>query len=227
MGFRRLGRSGLTVSALPYRDGGGPGPTGPPRRRDGPGGVVRPCCGGTGAGASRLAARADPLSGGRRVSWRILLEDLAAGWAQLTGNQPVALPEAGTSFRRWARLLVEQSRGPARVAELAMWQEVLKDAALRTRGSGRPRPSRATRRSGGSVPHSGSVHQHLPGTPRHNRHRSHRSVHWRPDSRPSAKKVKEQLRVVPDYGLGFGLLRYLNPKTTAILGELPAAQIIF
>lgn len=41
------------------------------------------------------------------------------------------------------------------------------------------------------------------------------------------KRVKEQLRVAPDHGLSFGLLRYLNPETTTILAELPAAQIVF
>jgi non-ribosomal peptide synthase protein (TIGR01720 family) len=41
------------------------------------------------------------------------------------------------------------------------------------------------------------------------------------------RRIKEQLRVAPDHGLGFGLLRYLNTETTAILSELPTAQITF
>ncbi|MFI7406724.1 amino acid adenylation domain-containing protein [Streptomyces sp. NPDC049541] len=41
------------------------------------------------------------------------------------------------------------------------------------------------------------------------------------------KLVKEQLRGVPDKGLGYGLLRYLNPETAEQLAEYPAPQIGF
>ncbi|MEU3571395.1 amino acid adenylation domain-containing protein, partial [Kitasatospora sp. NPDC036755] len=41
------------------------------------------------------------------------------------------------------------------------------------------------------------------------------------------KRVKEQLRQVPGDGLGYGLLRYLNPATRAVLEPLAAAQIGF
>ena len=41
------------------------------------------------------------------------------------------------------------------------------------------------------------------------------------------KTVKEQLRALPDRGLGYGLLRYLNPQTAATLAALPAPQIGF
>ncbi len=39
------------------------------------------------------------------VSWRVLMEDLATAWRQLTSGNPVELPPAGTSFRRWTQLL--------------------------------------------------------------------------------------------------------------------------
>ncbi|MET9760449.1 amino acid adenylation domain-containing protein [Streptomyces sp. NPDC006372] len=39
------------------------------------------------------------------VSWRILMEDLATAWRQLTSGTPVELPAVGTSFRRWTQLL--------------------------------------------------------------------------------------------------------------------------
>lgn len=39
------------------------------------------------------------------VSWRVLMEDLAAAWRQLTAGAPVQLPPVGTSFRRWTELL--------------------------------------------------------------------------------------------------------------------------
>ncbi|MEW2078954.1 amino acid adenylation domain-containing protein [Streptomyces sp. NPDC013433] len=39
------------------------------------------------------------------VSWRVLMEDLATAWRQLTSGTPVELPPVGTSFRRWTQLL--------------------------------------------------------------------------------------------------------------------------
>jgi non-ribosomal peptide synthase protein (TIGR01720 family) len=41
------------------------------------------------------------------------------------------------------------------------------------------------------------------------------------------KRVKEQLRELPDNGIGYGLLRYLNPATAARLGGLPTPQLAF
>ncbi|MET8014843.1 amino acid adenylation domain-containing protein, partial [Streptomyces sp. NPDC005266] len=41
------------------------------------------------------------------------------------------------------------------------------------------------------------------------------------------KRVKEQLRSVPGDGLGYGLLRYLNPETAQALSDVPTAGIGF
>ncbi|GGP87303.1 hypothetical protein GCM10010231_66630 [Streptomyces sindenensis] len=41
------------------------------------------------------------------------------------------------------------------------------------------------------------------------------------------KAVKEQLRAIPDHGIGYGLLRHLNPVTAKALGSFPAPQIGF
>ena len=41
------------------------------------------------------------------------------------------------------------------------------------------------------------------------------------------KRVKEQLRAIPDHGIGYGLLRYLNPETARSLEGLAAPQISF
>ncbi|KAA0102330.1 non-ribosomal peptide synthetase [Mycolicibacterium sp. P1-18] len=41
------------------------------------------------------------------------------------------------------------------------------------------------------------------------------------------KETKERLRAAPDGGLGFGQLRYCNPRTAAALGRLPAPQVLF
>ncbi|MEU8263198.1 amino acid adenylation domain-containing protein [Micromonospora sp. NPDC048999] len=43
----------------------------------------------------------------------------------------------------------------------------------------------------------------------------------------AVKRVKEQLRAVPDNGIGYGLLRYLNADTARRLADRPAAQIGF
>ncbi len=41
------------------------------------------------------------------------------------------------------------------------------------------------------------------------------------------KTVKEQLRDMPDHGIGYGLLRHLNDEGRAVLGALPGAQVAF
>ncbi|HKS43846.1 MAG TPA: condensation domain-containing protein, partial [Amycolatopsis sp.] len=41
------------------------------------------------------------------------------------------------------------------------------------------------------------------------------------------KRIKEQLRAIPADGLGFGLLRYLNPDTAPVLADAPVPQIGF
>ncbi len=43
----------------------------------------------------------------------------------------------------------------------------------------------------------------------------------------AVKRIKEQLRALPDRGVGFGLLRYLNPRTRAELEPLRWPQIGF
>ncbi|CAN5600445.1 non-ribosomal peptide synthetase [soil metagenome] len=41
------------------------------------------------------------------------------------------------------------------------------------------------------------------------------------------KEVKERLRAAPAGGLGYGQLRYCNPRTAAALGRLPGPQVLF
>ncbi|GAA3375590.1 non-ribosomal peptide synthetase [Streptomyces sannanensis] len=48
-----------------------------------------------------------------------------------------------------------------------------------------------------------------------------------PEVGGALKQVKEQLRAVPDQGLGYGLLRHLNHRTSAVLVEGAAPQIGF
>ncbi|OBF67832.1 non-ribosomal peptide synthetase, partial [Mycobacterium sp. 852002-51971_SCH5477799-a] len=62
------------------------------------------------------------------VSWRILLEDLNIAWAQHHTGQPVVLPPGGTSFARWASLLVEHARRPEVVEHAGAWTQVAESA---------------------------------------------------------------------------------------------------
>ncbi|MGW1993899.1 amino acid adenylation domain-containing protein [Embleya sp. NPDC001921] len=48
-----------------------------------------------------------------------------------------------------------------------------------------------------------------------------------PAAGQAIKLVKEQLRAIPDKGLGYGLLRRLNPETAGQLAELPVPQLGF
>ncbi|AWK70857.1 non-ribosomal peptide synthetase [Rhodococcus oxybenzonivorans] len=59
------------------------------------------------------------------VSWRILIPDLIAAWAQISSGEAATLPPVGTSMRRWAHALTEDAHSPERVAELPLWQGIL------------------------------------------------------------------------------------------------------
>ncbi|MEN0138514.1 MAG: amino acid adenylation domain-containing protein [Rhodococcus sp. (in: high G+C Gram-positive bacteria)] len=56
------------------------------------------------------------------VSWRILLGDLAAAWAQLEAGVSPTLPPVGTSLRRWSHGLAEQAQRSDRRSELSFWR---------------------------------------------------------------------------------------------------------
>jgi non-ribosomal peptide synthase protein (TIGR01720 family) len=58
------------------------------------------------------------------VSWRILLEDINIAWAQHHGGQQVELPATGTSFARWAELLVEHARRPEVTEHAYVWRRI-------------------------------------------------------------------------------------------------------
>src|SRR6195256_6155263 len=64
------------------------------------------------------------------VSWRILVPDLAAAWAQVAGGGVASLPERGTSFRRWAQRLVAHAQDGGRLGELSLWRGMLSAPAL-------------------------------------------------------------------------------------------------
>ncbi|GAB1640210.1 amino acid adenylation domain-containing protein [Krasilnikovia sp. MM14-A1259] len=215
------------------------------------------------------------------VSWRILLPDLATAWAARTAGQPIVLPAAGTSFRRWARELDRLSRDAATVAQMPYWAGVLDGprAALGSRPLDPTRDTTATCDelsmglppehtrpllttvpsgfhatiddvllaglalalrdwSGGTgwlitLEGHGRAEHLVPGTD------LSRTVGWFTSEYPvrldlgaedpgdALKTIKERLRAVPDNGLGYGLLRHLNPDTAAVLGAHRPPQIGF
>ncbi|MEV6943131.1 amino acid adenylation domain-containing protein [Streptomyces sp. NPDC051172] len=215
------------------------------------------------------------------VSWRIVSSDLAAAWR---GED---LPEQGTPFRHWARLLEREARTPARAAELDAWRHVLRDPGPLL-GTRRPDPQRdvvgemrhltrqlpaeATNALLTTVPaafHAGPDdvliaaltaafvrwRRARDGHPallldveRHGREEIadgvdlSRTLGWFTSVVPARldltgvdpadpaqvlKTVKEQLRSVPDHGIGHGLLRHLDPSNGPLLAALPAPEIGF
>ncbi|EPH41854.1 putative Linear gramicidin synthase subunit C [Streptomyces aurantiacus JA 4570] len=230
------------------------------------------------------------------VSWRTLLPDLAAAWAQLREGRAPVLPPVGTSARRWAHALAAEASRPERAAELSYWKDVL-DGPDPLLGSRRldpgldtvatldsvrvDLPDQATeallsmlpakfrcgtqdgllaglalalaqwRRERGVTESSslialeghGREEALVPGSD------LSRTVGWFTSAFPARldvagseldeafaggpaaggalKTVKEQLLSVPDKGLGYGMLRYLNPETGADLGSYSEPQIAF
>ncbi|GAA1945970.1 hypothetical protein GCM10009754_12290 [Amycolatopsis minnesotensis] len=59
------------------------------------------------------------------VSWRILLPDFAAAWADIAAGRPPELTPVDTSFRRWSSELAVRAAEPARLDELPWWRAVL------------------------------------------------------------------------------------------------------
>ncbi|MFF8961099.1 amino acid adenylation domain-containing protein, partial [Streptomyces sp. NPDC014894] len=230
------------------------------------------------------------------VSWRVLLPDLAQSYEALAAGREAALDPVPTSFRHWARELVEQAGSEERLAEAAEWVEFLQgpDPLLTSEPVDPERDVESTlRRLSVQVPvevtaelltsvptafHAGIDDVLLAGltaavaewrdgqetaagsailvdveghgrVPLSDSDDLSRTVGWFTSSHPvrldvgSAdlsevraggpaagrvlKRVKEQVRAVPGDGLGYGILRYLNPETAAQLSALPTAQIGF
>ncbi|MCY8373197.1 condensation domain-containing protein, partial [Bacillus haynesii] len=58
------------------------------------------------------------------ISWRILLEDFAAGYAQAEKGEPIILQEKTHSFAEYAARLKEYAGSKAFAKEIGYWQEV-------------------------------------------------------------------------------------------------------
>lgn len=63
------------------------------------------------------------------VSWRVLLDDLAAAWRARCGG-PATASRARTPFSRWAAWLRQEALSARREEELALWTGVLRQDAL-------------------------------------------------------------------------------------------------
>ncbi|NUH43548.1 amino acid adenylation domain-containing protein, partial [Streptomyces samsunensis] len=234
------------------------------------------------------------------VSWRILVPDLAEAYRAVSAGREAELQPVGTSLRRWARRLTEAAARPARAAEAAWWQQVLRpgdpllgrralDPARDTYGSAAHLtvtlpvavteklltrvPSVFTaevndvlltafalawarwrgRGAGGAGGRPAGVLLDLEG---HGREEDlvgavdlSRTVGWftslypvridpgaadltdafagGPAAGEAVKRIKEQLRAVPDKGIGYGLVRHLNAGTAPGFTGLPEPQVAF
>ncbi|MGA5527095.1 amino acid adenylation domain-containing protein [Streptomyces pseudogriseolus] len=229
------------------------------------------------------------------VSWRILLPDLVSAWQGVRGGGTPAQP-VGTSLRRWTHALADEAASPERVAELPVWQEILRtgEPVLGARDLDPARdvtatvdtvrvqvPADVTRTLLTTLPtvfHGGvddglltglalalarwrrargvSASETLVRLEGHGREEHlvpgadlSGTVGWFTAMYPvrldlagvdladafaggaaagrAVKAVKEQLRAVPDNGMGYGLLRHLNEETAAELAGARAPQIGF
>jgi amino acid adenylation domain-containing protein/non-ribosomal peptide synthase protein (TIGR01720 family) len=71
------------------------------------------------------------------VSWRVLLDDLAAAWEAVSKGERPVLEPVPTSLRSFARDIAEQATSPRRQAELPYWAKVLAPGAELVPGAGR------------------------------------------------------------------------------------------
>ncbi len=65
------------------------------------------------------------------VSWRILLDDLVAAYAQLSRGERVQLPSKTTAFQYWAQRLQEYAQSDALQSELDYWLAASEDGCHR------------------------------------------------------------------------------------------------
>ncbi|ALC19242.1 peptide synthetase [Streptomyces pristinaespiralis] len=86
------------------------------------------------------------------VSWRVLLDDLAAAWEAVSKGERPVLPPVPTSLRSFARDIAEQATSPRRQAELPYWAEVLAPGAELVPGAGRTGTAGSAREHVESLP---------------------------------------------------------------------------
>ncbi|GGW10051.1 hypothetical protein GCM10010230_60490 [Streptomyces narbonensis] len=228
------------------------------------------------------------------VSWRVLLPDLAEAWRQVQEGRTPALPQVGTSLRRWMHALADEASRPGRVAEVSSWRDLLaapvapvgsrpldpaRDITSTTETVRVELPADLTDAILTSVPtafRSGAddvlltalvlalAHERRGVTDGttvvrvegHGRQEElvpgadlSRTAGWFTTVTPvrldvsgidvdaaitggaaagdALKRVKEQRRALPDQGIGYTLLRYLNDDTAALLSPYAVDDIGF
>lgn len=216
------------------------------------------------------------------VSWRILLEDLQAAYAQLSAGEEVDLGLKTTSFKQWAEELQRYSKAEECASQLDYWLDVKCRRVAPARGGEHAGVvnTYATERSVsvelGSA-ETQTLLQEIPAAYRtqinevllaallrgyalwsgeqqllldvegHGRENIaesldlSRTVGWFTSLTPvllelngaatplaTLQQVKEQLRLIPQRGIGYGVLRYLSDSDTAEkLRDLSQAEICF
>lgn len=215
------------------------------------------------------------------VSWRVLMEDLQTCYQHLNRFEPAQLPAKTTSFKRWAKCLLQYAGSAPALQELSFWlqrpvetfelpvdhqrgdntfasahhievaltpdetrsllQEVptayrtqVNDALLAALGQSLARWTGNT-----------NLLFDLEGHGREDLFEGvdlSRTIGWfttifpvcltiKPEKRPAEalKSIKEQLRRIPNRGIGYGVLRYLSddPSVRQRLSDLPQAQLSF
>ncbi|MEA5601256.1 non-ribosomal peptide synthetase [Nostoc sp. UHCC 0252] len=214
------------------------------------------------------------------ISWRILLEDLATAYQQISRGEAIKLPAKTTSFQYWSDRLVEYAQSDAIAAELDYW---LGESSFQVT----PLPKDYLASDDNTIASAASVSlslteeqtrallQDVPGTYNtqindvlltalvqsfaqwtgensllvdlegHGREDLFedvdlsRTVGWFTTLFPvrlqlaeiehpgeALKLVKEQLRRIPNRGIGYGVLRYLRRDDLRIQA-LPQAQVSF
>ncbi|MCI0592382.1 non-ribosomal peptide synthetase [Chromohalobacter sp.] len=211
------------------------------------------------------------------VSWRVILDDLQAAYAQSSAGKAIDLPSATTSLEEWSRVLADYATSEALAEQRSYWEGLVKE----------PEPNLPSRNPQGSntaadiASLAGSLSAEATTQllgPIHKAYRTQvddvlltalssalcqwaerdsvlveleghgredlfdgvdlsRSVGWFTSLYPvrlapgnaepgsNLKAIKEQLRQVPDKGLGYGVLRYLKEEPALAGGAYP--QVTF
>ncbi|MBG1264987.1 non-ribosomal peptide synthetase [Nostoc sp. WHI] len=218
------------------------------------------------------------------ISWRILLEDLATGYQQISRGQAIKLPPKTTSFQYWSDRLREYAQSKAISDELNYWlnESILKVTSLPVdKPSGKENNTIASAASVSlslNAEHTRALLQDVPSAYNtqindvlltalvqsfaqwtgersllvdlegHGREDLFedvdlsRTVGWFTTLFPVhlqleevehlgevLKLVKEQLRRIPNRGIGYGVLRYLqqDDSTRKKLQSFPQAEVSF
>jgi len=213
------------------------------------------------------------------VSWRILLEDLQSAYQQLLDGQALKLPAKTCAFKAWGEHLQRYAQSSPLQAELAYWQDCLKDVSAdlpcERRDAGQQNHLQTTVMTRLDATLTRQLLQEAPSAYRtqvndllltalarvigrwtgqpsvliqlegHGREALFdnldltRTVGWftslfpvrlspLADAGESIKQIKEQLRSIPNKGIGFGVLRHFGEAPVRkILASLPIPRITF